>query len=163
MSAQPFYRTDARRVQFVTEARLWLGTPFAENCAVRGRQGGVDCVHLVQAVHRACGAIPELWLPRQPVERVRHYGEHHAKSLILDWFGRSEHSGLVRRLDEGEATAIGDVAVLKIFQTEHHLALWCGSELIHVALQGGVMKHSTHDPKLPEIHRCTYRVMEVAP
>lgn len=162
MTTQPFYRTEQRRDQFILEARSWLGTPASENVAVKGPQGGVDCVHLVHAVHRACGAIGELYIPHQSVERVRYYGEHHAKSLILDWFGRSEKSGLVRRVEEGEEVQIGDVVVIQVNVGAHHIALWCGHMVIHLLVPGEVVYHSTQDPEIKKHIRCAYRVLEVA-
>lgn len=38
------------------EARLWLGTPFAEGAAVRG--AGCDCIGLMEAIGRARGLEP---------------------------------------------------------------------------------------------------------
>lgn len=42
--------------QLEAEARLWLGTPFAEGAAVRG--AGCDCVGLMEALARAQGLVP---------------------------------------------------------------------------------------------------------
>lgn len=157
----PFYNTDARRAAIVAEARSWLGTPFSENCAVKGPQGGVSCERYQIAVHTATGACPAIELPELPVQNVRHWHEHHADSLILAWLQLPEVRGRVRRVDEDEAPAIGDMAVFLFGKTEHHLGLWCGHELLHVAIPAGVVAHSTRDPKLRAAVRCFYRLMEV--
>ncbi|MBI5771925.1 MAG: hypothetical protein HZA93_29400 [Verrucomicrobia bacterium] len=159
----PFYRTDARRAALLQEARSWLGTPFAENCAIKGPRGGVSCERYQLAVHTATGACPPVALASLPVEVVRHWHEHHAESLILGFLGREEVRGRVRRVDDGGPPLLGDLAIFRFAQTEHHLGLWCGHELLHVAIPAGVVVHSTRDPKLRAALRCLYRIHEAPP
>lgn len=156
----PFYHTPERRAALMTATRAWLGTPFRENCAVAGLQGGVDCVHFLAAVHAATGACPPLDLPVLPVEQVRSWHLHHAESKILEWFARPEIRGRVRRIDDDEPLLIGDMPVLQLAQTTHHLALWAAPDLMHVAIPAGVVAHSVRDPELLKLIRCTYRIME---
>jgi hypothetical protein len=158
MSTLPFYRTPERRAALIAAAHSWLHTPFAENCAVRGPQGGVDCVHFLAAVHAEAGACEPIELPVLPVEQVRSWHVHHAESKILEWFGRPELRGRVRRLDDGEPMMAGDMPVLRLEQTEHHLALWAAPSLYHVAIPAGVVAHSVRDPEILKRVRCVYRV-----
>lgn len=154
----PFYNTDTRRNKLLAEAASWLGTPFAENCAVKGEQGGVSCERYQLAVHAATGACPELQLPVLPVEVVRRWHEHHPESLVMQWLQHPEIRGRVRRVDENGPKMIGDLAVMKVQHTEHHLALWAGDWLYHVAIPAGVVRHSTRDPQLRRAIRCFYRI-----
>lgn len=154
----PFYNTEERRAALVAEARSWLGTPFSENCAVKGPAGGIDCVHYLAACHAAAGACAPVELPVQPVEHVRHWHEHHAESLILEWLGRPEVRGRVRRLDDGEPMMIGDMPLLEVQRTTHHATICCGPELLHVAIPAGVVSHSTRDRELMKKIRCVYRL-----
>lgn len=163
MSVQPYYHNEARRAWLIHEATSWLGTPFAENCEVKGPQGGVDCRHYLYAVHRECGALSaDFWMPKLRVEVVRRWHEHHEHSLLLAGFARPELRERIRLLDEAEEPMIGDVIVLKIEQTEHHLALWCGDRAYHVAIPTGVIFHSTRDPQFSKLVRFRYRIMEPA-
>lgn len=159
MSA-PYYHTPARQAALCVAARAWLGTPFRENCAVRGPAGGVDCVHFLAAVHAETGACPAIELPVHPVEVIRQWHVHHPESKILDWLGRQDVRGRVRRLDAGEPFLPGDMPVLRVEQAEHHLTLWLAPELVHVAIPAGVVSHSTRDPELLQRIRCTYRILE---
>lgn len=160
MFMAPFYKTDARRAAVIAEARSWLGTPFSENCAVKGLQGGVSCDRYQLAVHAAAGACPLLELPVLPVEQVRRWHEHNADSRILGWLGSPKFRGRARRVDEGAAPMIGDIVVLRIKETEHHLGLWAGAEIFHVAIPAGVLSHSARDPELLKLIRCYYRIYE---
>ena len=159
---RPFYHSPERQAALLAAARAWIGTPFSENCAVRGPQGGVDCVHFLAAVHAEAGACEPFVLPVMPVQFVRSWHVHHADSLIIEWMGRPEIRGRVRRLDDGEPRMIGDMPVLRLQQTEHHLTLWAAPEIIHVAIPAGVVAHSTRDRELLKSIRCTYRIYELS-
>lgn len=155
----PFYNTDTRRSLLLEEARSWLGTPFRENCAIKGRDGGVDCAHYQAACHAAAGACQPLDLPVLPVEQVRAWHQHNASSLIMNWLAQDGVRGRVRRIEPEETPMIGDLVLLKLDLTEHHLGLWCGPELFHVAIPAGVVTHSTRDPDLRNYVRCYYRIL----
>jgi hypothetical protein len=157
----PFYRTEERQRALVAEALSWIGTPFRENHAVKGPSGGVSCERFQAALHESTGAAPHIELEPLPVEVVRHWHEHHSASRIIEWLGRPELRGLVARVDEGEQPMVGDIVVVKVDRTEHHIGVWCESVICHVAIPGGVEARSTRNPKLMELVRCYYRIMEV--
>lgn len=157
---RPFYSSAVRRELLLAEAQSWLGTPFRENCAVRGRDGGIDCTHYQAACHTAAGACASLELPHVPVEVVRYWHQHHSVSRILEFLGRPEFRGRVRKVDEGEPPAVGDIAVLRIEHTEHHLGLFTGAHIYHVAIPAGVIRTSVRDAKFMEHVRSYYRIME---
>jgi hypothetical protein len=154
----PYYHTAERRALLQAEALSWIGTPFSENCAVKGRAGGVDCVHFLAAVHTVAGACEAVHLPELPVEQVRAWHQHNTRSLILDWLGQPAIRGRVRRLAEGEPFMTGDMPVLKVGLTGHHLSLVCGPELLHVAIPAGVVSASMRDRELLGTAICTYRI-----
>lgn len=156
----PFYRTEERQRALLDEVASWEGTPFSENCAVKGRQGGVSCERWQAALHAATGACPELDLPVFGVEEVRHWHEHHKESLILHWLGLPEIRNLVRRVDEADAPMIGDIVVMRVDKTEHHLGVWCFPRIYHVAIPAGVVWHGARDAELRKLVRCFYRILE---
>jgi len=158
MSA-PFYSTSERQASFLAEARSWLGTPFAENVAVKGSHGGVSCVHYIVAVQVACGAWPTLTLPAQPVEVVRAWHEHHSVSKILDFMARPEIRARLRKVDEDDRPLIGDIAVMQIDHSTHHLALYGGHELFHVTTRTGVISTSSRRGDAAAKIRSFYRIV----
>lgn len=160
MSTRPYYLTEDHCDALLQEAFSWVGTPFAENCAVKGPQGGVSCVHFLGACHVAAGAIAAVEIPALPVEQVRHWHEHHRESLVLQWLEQAAPSGRIRRVDDNDVPMVGDLAVMKIKETEHHVGLWCGAQILHVAIPAGVIVHRVGDRELMKLVRCYYRIYE---
>lgn len=156
----PFYQSNERQAAFVLEAMSWVGTPFFENASVKGRFGGVDCVHLAAEVHFHCRALDRISIPKMPVQWVRNWHEHHAESQLLQFFGQPEVRSRLRRIEDGAPPMIGDVAVIRFGKTEHHVALWCGSIAVHVTTAAGVVTVSTSDPEFTGRIRSFYRVFE---
>ena len=156
----PYYRTAARREALLNEARSWLDTPFRENSAVKGKQGGVECRHFLHECHVVGGATERIEIPVKPVEVVRHWHEHHALSLIMDWLNDPSNSGRVVRVDEEDAPMVGDITIIETKRAAHHVGLWCGHEVLHAAIPAGIVAHSTHDPDFMSLVRCHYRLME---
>lgn len=156
----PYYRLSERRQRLSTEARTWIGTPFRENSAIKGRQGGVDCRHFLHECHVATGACPRFYMDVLPVEVVRHWHEHHAVSQILAWLNAPELRGLVVRVDEDDEPQIGDITIIETQRAAHHVGLWCGAGVLHVAIPAGVIENSAADPDFMRLVKCHYRLME---
>jgi cell wall-associated NlpC family hydrolase len=75
---QPYFRTDARRLQFRETAQQWPGTPLRHRNGVRGHLGGCDCVTLQARMYATCGAIPHVdiaQLPAYPMDWHLHNKE----------------------------------------------------------------------------------------
>lgn len=157
---KPYYDTISRQAHFIREAYSWVNTPFSENAAVKGRLGGVDCVHLAAEVHVACGALPSISLPVLPVEFVRHWHEHHAESRLLSFFNLPEIRGRLKKVPKPEAPLIGDVVVMRYGKTEHHVGLWCGESIVQATTTAGVTVSSRHHPSLKDTVRSLYRFFE---
>jgi hypothetical protein len=158
MTPAPYFSTTARQAAFLEAAWSWLGTPFSENCAIRGRQGGVDCVRLAAEVLAAAGALSRLELPVLPVEWVRSWHAHHAESRLLEFFAQPVIRERLRRVHASDEPIIGDIAVLKFRQTENHVALWCGDHAVHTSIHAGVIRTSTANPSFSRAIRAFYRV-----
>jgi hypothetical protein len=159
-SRVPYYSTPERQAAFVAEARSWLGTPFRENCCTKGAGGGVDCVRFALAVHVACGACDSFEVETLPVEFVRNWHVHHTESRVFDFFHQPGVRARLRRIDEDDQPIIGDMVAVKIDQCVHHLGLFCGPEVLHVGIHGGVMAHSIHHPDLKKHIVAYYRIFE---
>lgn len=156
----PFYRTPERRELLLSEAQSWLDTPFRENGNVRGRDGGVDCANYLAAVHAATGACPVLQLEVLPIEVVTSWHDHYAVSRVLEFFKMPELRGRIVRVDDGDASMVGDIAVFKVGKTEHHLALDCRFHLYHVARPAGVVRVNWRDRSIANRISAHYRIVE---
>lgn len=157
---KPFYDSVTRQAHFVREAFSWVNTPFSENSAIKGRLGGVDCVHLAAEVHTACGALPSIALPVLPVQWVRSWHEHHTESQLLAFFKQPEIKSRLRKVRKGSKPAIGDVVVMQFKKTEHHVGLWCGESVVQATTTAGVVVTSRHHPDLKDSIRSLYRFFE---
>lgn len=90
-----------------------MGTPFVSHACVRG--AGVDCVHLIAAIYRACGVIENFNLPKYALDS----GSHNTDSQLLAWL--DAHPRFVR-LPSQSATRIGDILCFNLGMSEHHIA-----------------------------------------
>lgn len=152
----PFYGTPERQAAFLAEAWSWLGTPFRENSAVKGPEGGVDCVRFAMAVHEACGAVAGAKIEVMPVEWIRGWHQHHPESRVLDFFQQPSIRRRLKRVETDEdQPMVGDIVALQVGQCVHHVGLWCGPEVLHVAIPVGVVRISAGDPLLVK-HQAKY-------
>ncbi len=60
----PYFNTPFRVARLRAVAEGWNGTPYCQNSAVRGRQGGVSCHNLIARVLIESGALPEFTPPK---------------------------------------------------------------------------------------------------
>ena len=58
------------------------GTPFYPNSEAPGRTGGIDCVHTLNWLYRACGAVGYIDVPPQTMD----YGQHATSSRLIEAF-----------------------------------------------------------------------------
>jgi cell wall-associated NlpC family hydrolase len=133
-----FFDSHERRAHLLEVARLWDRTPFFPNSEAPGRNGGVDCVHLLHAVYFATGAIPFVAIPPQ----VMDHGQHSERSVLEEAF--DTWPALVarfRRLPESfpEHVRPGDALLFRAGKIPHHSAIMLlGRELLHVMAPAGV-------------------------
>lgn len=115
-----FFSTAARRNKLREALRQWHGTPFVQGCALRGR--GVDCVHFVREVLRACGVdvSPAETVPAYPL----FWGRHQPESRLLAWLHESpEARERTRRLSAEDPPVPGDLWAVSSGRSAHHLGI----------------------------------------
>lgn len=97
------------RMDVVSEARAWLGTPYHAHARIKGV--GVDCVHLLCAVYEAVG----LTLPIDPGHYPISWALSRSEELYL-----AALDGRASRIDQPHA---GDVALFKFGRTFSHAGI----------------------------------------
>ena len=91
----------AKRVAIAAAAMEWIGTPFHDCAAVKG--AGVDCVHLLEAVFKACGFAADFSMPDYPPQWFQHRDEPRFLNGMA----------LYARRIPLEQLEVGDVAMIK--------------------------------------------------
>jgi len=81
-----YFNTAEKRAALYREARSWLGTPFREvyhdfSTDVKGANGGIDCVGLVQEIMRRSAGVDKFLFKREPAD----YQVHQTGDKILSW------------------------------------------------------------------------------
>lgn len=126
----PYFNSDHKLERLDREARTWLGTPFFAHSCAKGRTGGVDCVHLVQDILVACGAMERQVLPSFPMD----WADHRSESVVLGVFTRdayfAEHFEALPYPETPERP--GDILCFKVGACVHHIGLMLpGGHFIH--------------------------------
>lgn len=109
----------------------WVGTPWCDDSAVRGR--GACCHRLVAAVYAEAGWLPQLDLPGGPATGARWMDS----SPILEWF-QGDGARWFSEVAIPDAEP-GDALLVKVRRIAHHLVMFLpGQNLLHVTHERGV-------------------------
>jgi cell wall-associated NlpC family hydrolase len=104
--------TTIQREAIVSEAKSWLGTPYAGHARVKGV--GTDCGQILYAIYRACDLLPEVELP---VDYSLQVAQHRASTEYVDFIAR-----YFREIPEAEVLP-GDLVVYKLGHAYAHAAV----------------------------------------
>lgn len=118
---QPYFNSVEKILRLDTEARSWLGTPFAPHAMVKG--AGVDCVHLVAGILLGIGAIHEF----KPGPYTLDEGNHLKESKVISWFENHPDFETVQT-----PFIAGDILCFNLALVGHHIGLvLCDGNIIH--------------------------------
>lgn len=108
---QTWFSTPERIAALEAEALSWVRTPFVENCAVKGKRGGVSCHFLTARIYQAVRFLPATFvIPRGYVHKLT----KSAPEAILDFVDADPSvAGLFARVDDLSAPMPGDLIALK--------------------------------------------------
>lgn len=124
---------DAARVATLRrEAGEWIGTPFRHRQRVKG--AGVDCVHLVAELLKACGIDDHYEFPAYALD----YAQHWDRSLIAEWI---ESSGLFEVATTPPMA--GDIVGFIIGRCVHHAGVMLDGKTFVHSLHGHAVKVSS--------------------
>lgn len=121
------------REAIVAEALTWVGTPYQDLQALKGPQGGVDCVYLLLGVAQAVGALPATY-PRPVYSPQWHL--HQAREVYLEAL---EAVGC--RPVAWTERQPGDMVLFRFGHTASHAAiLVTPTEIVHAHSRRGVLR-----------------------
>jgi cell wall-associated NlpC family hydrolase len=128
-----WFDTAERRSLLMQVARLWDGTPFFANSCAPGRDGGVDCVNLLNAIYSTCGCIPRQRIPRHAMDASHH---DRVRSPLIEafetWPDLAERFGRLTDLSP-DALLPGDALCFRNGHVPYHGAVMLiAGEILHV-------------------------------
>jgi cell wall-associated NlpC family hydrolase len=124
-------RSDAELDRLEAAAAAWVGTPYADNSAVRGR--GVCCHLLMREIYQDAGWLHGVQAPKGSAQMSRWANT----SPMLDWF-QGSGSQWFAPVPVNEVQP-GDVLLVKCGHVAHHLALVLRDlRICHVTQSQGV-------------------------
>lgn len=123
------------RLNVVSAAREWLGTPYHAHARLPGV--GVDCVHLLCAVLERVGLISPLDPGMYPIS----WALHRSQELYM--------AGLDARACRTDSPHPGDVALFKYGRTFSHAGIVTpDGGLVHALARVGVIESPIQAPPL---------------
>ena len=145
-----WFNTPEKIAALRAAAERWCGTPFFANSEACGRDGGVDCIHLLHGIYAGLGVIPPQEIPPHAMD----WGDHADRSLLLEaletWPDLVARFGCVYRRSAAAAgvdpfftAAPGDLLVFNGGRVPHHGGLMLDrDEFVHALRPEGV--HRLH-------------------
>ena len=138
MKGSAFFDTSERIASLQQELESWIGTPFFKASRAKGRNGGVDCVHLLQEVYLNCGVI-ELRhpMPNYPLD----WAIHNKRSLLKE-FILSFHYDEFEQIPDGARKLPGDMLLINPRgNCIHHGGIMIDEDsFVHAVIKHGVAK-----------------------
>lgn len=124
-------RSESRLADLDHAAAAWVGTPWADDSAVRGR--GACCHRLVAAIYAEAGWLPPMPVPGGPALAAAWRDQ----SPMLDWF-LSDGREWFHQVPVDTLSA-GDAVLIRVRRIPYHLAILLGGQrLVHVTHEHGV-------------------------
>lgn len=134
-----WFDTPERRSLLMQVARLWDGTPFFANSCAPGRDGGVDCVNLQNALYATCACIPWQRIERNAMDASQH---DRTRSPLIEAFETwPDLKARFTRLPDCDPDELlpGDALCLRNGHVPYHGAtMLIAGEIIHVLDPVGV-------------------------
>jgi len=127
------------REKIIEVARSWIGTPFHDNCGVKGV--GVDCAHFLARVFSESGMSEEIQIEYYSPQFFLHTKEEKFASYVLQYS---------REITESEVQ-MGDIVLYKFGHSFAHGAIivdWPKSIIHAHKLDGCVIETAAFDADL---------------
>jgi cell wall-associated NlpC family hydrolase len=153
-----FFDTPYNVIQLQAELESWIGTPFYRASRAKGKDGGVDCVHLVQEVYFSLGVIEDRYpMPQYSID----WANHQKKSMLKEYI-RTFHANDFT-LIEDRSIQPGDLLIINPRgRCAHHAGIVFDSgQFVHALKPSGVIKTqlegSGYGFKIEEVWRPNFK------
>lgn len=116
-----YFESEKHQAALEAAAHLWIGTPFAHNGRVRGRNGGACCHGLAWGVLEDAGWSFEREMPLGYAGHARHGREE----IMLPWLRERAREGYLEEILPATAEQLraGDITTHRLGLVTHHVAL----------------------------------------
>jgi cell wall-associated NlpC family hydrolase len=141
-----YFNSQERIAALEIEGRSWVGTPFVENSAAKGRDGGVSCHFLAAAIYRETGALPKDFVAPRGTARGLKRGPALAMIDFVD-------ASLGDRFDPVESgPQAGDMIVIAEDERAKHVGVvLTGRRFVHVLRHVGVRISTMDDSTYSDV------------
>ena len=155
---RPFFKTIARKMDLIREARSWLRTPFRDHCAMKGV--GCDCVGFAHAVFVSVRAVNPIQFPSYALDEGSHSNQSKLERVLIE-------SGLFTEVwhrdggDELPPLMHGDLLGFHLGRSVHHTGILLGApHFIHALQNYGVIESTLNDSTYRRALASVWRRME---
>ena len=162
---QPFFRSIARKLALIHEARSWLRTPFRDHCAMKGV--GADCVGFAHGVYVDAGAIQPITFPAYALDEGSHSNESKLEAVLVQSgaFAEVWHRPVAAGADRGvydlPPLMHGDLITFHLGRSVHHCGILTGEpHFVHAIQNYGVIESMITDPTYRRVLVSVWRIME---
>jgi len=125
-----YFTETERQLQLKAIIDSWINTPFRHRCAVKGKQGGVDCIHFCAEVYKELGVIDSYNIPEYaPDWHLHRTGE----KLLLGIFNfaDSHPTGTLKSVGYANPKN-GDVIMFQYGRASAHTAIYYENRVYQV-------------------------------
>lgn len=159
----PFFWSPERQAALEAAAHLWIGTPFAHNGRVRGRDGGACCHGLAWGVLEEAGFRFGETMPLGFAGHARHGRDE----VMLPWLdARCGAGGPLAHVTPATVDQLlpGDITTHRLGTVTHHVALVVpGGFLLETWSRRCAGLRSLSDADATKRMTAVYRPLDLAP
>lgn len=136
----------------------WLDTPFRHRCAVKGKQGGVDCIHFIAEVFKELGVINDYIVPDYACDWHLHRSEERLMLGIFNFAGSVQNYSLQNvGFDDPEN---GDVIMFQFGRSTSHASIYYDKRIYQSMVGMRVEPRPFHDKATDFRKKHGFRVLE---
>ena len=165
---RPFFKTIARKMDLIREARSWLRTPFRDHCAMKGV--GCDCVGFAHAVFVSVRAVNPIQFPSYALDEGSHSNQSKLERVLIDSgsFIKIWNRSYAPTLSRSDAPTLdlpplmhGDLLGFHLGRSVHHTGILLGApHFIHALQNYGVIESTLNDSTYRRALASVWRRME---
>jgi len=137
----------------------WIGTPFRHRCAVKGKQGGVDCIHFVAEVFKELGVIQDYTVPEYEHDWHLHKSEEKLLRSIFKFAEALKDKGSLKNVGFNDPKN-GDIIMFQFGRTVSHASIYYDKRIYQSLTGMRVEPRPFHDKSTDFRKKYEFRIFE---